>query len=264
MEFKVERKRHRTESSYKKESIDLAYLFAKECHKEFKDLIKAIVLFGSTARKQQGSHDIDVLVLIDDISIKLTPEIIQTYRIITGRIINKISKKLHVTTLKFSSFWEYVLAGDPIAINILRDGFPLFDTGVFDPLQLLLHQGRIRPSPESIYSYHNRAKRTIHNAHWHIAQATIDLYWACIDSAHAALMKTGAVPPSPEQVPEMIKDHLVKTKIVPEKTIKTMSKFYHLFKEITNNKKRINGQEYDKLQKEAEEFVKIMSKVVEE
>ena len=42
-------------------------------------------------------------------------------------------------------------------------------------------------------------------------QACVDLYWAGIDAAHAALMAVGAMPPSPEHVPDMMQTHLFYT-----------------------------------------------------
>lgn len=264
MDFSIEKKRHRSEDSYAKDDLDLAYAFAKRCHEECHDLVKAIVLFGSTARKKQGSHDVDILIVLDDVSITFTPELLQTYRVITGKIIKDISRRLHVTTLKFTAFWEYVRAGDPVAINILRDGFPLLDTGFFDPLQMLLHQGRIRPSQESIWTYTTRSEQTLVNSSWHVMQATVDLYWAVVDAAHGALMAYGEVPPSPEHVADLLQDKLVKKKLVPSSAPQTMRKFYTLSKEITHRKKKsLSGAEFDKLYKEAEGFVKTMKTFVE-
>ena len=263
MEFSIEKQRRPTESQYNRTDIDLAFSFAKSCHEECRDLIKSIVLFGSTARKKQGSHDVDVLVIIDDISLKLTPELIQTYRVIIGKLIAKVSKRLHVTTLKFSSFWEYARAGDPIAVNILRDGFPLLDSGFFDPLQVLLHQGRIRPSPESIWTYQDRASKTLANSRFHIMQSVVDLYWAVIDASHAALMSIGVVPPSPEHVADLLQERMVKTKMIPTTLPNTMRKFYTLSKDIESRKKQsLSGVELDKLFAQAEEFVTVMKAFV--
>ncbi len=260
VDFSVRKRKHSSEHSYKKDNLDIAYLFAKKCHEECKDLVKAIVLFGSTARKKQGANDVDVLVLIDDVELELSPELIQSYRVILGNIIKGISTRLHITTLKLTAFWEYVRVGDPIAINILRDGFPLLDTGFFDPLQLLLHQGRIKPSTESIQTYLSRGKQTLQNSEWHVMQATVDLYWAVIDSAHAALMHIGVVPPSPEHVAELLQDRLVKTKLIPEDIPNLMNKFYTLSKDILHKKRtHLSGADFDDLFKEATYFVDTMS-----
>lgn len=264
VDFSIEKKRHRSEESYAEDDLDLAYAFAKRCHEECHDLVKAIVLFGSTARKKQGSHDVDVLIVLDDVSIVFTPELLQTYRVIIGKIVRDISRRLHITTLKLTAFWEYVRSGDPVAINILRDGFPLLDTGFFDPLQMLLHQGRIRPSPESIWTYITRSEQTLANSSWHVMQAAVDLYWSVVDAAHGALMAYGEVPPSPEHVADLLQDKLVKKKLIPSSAPQTMRKFYTLSKEITHRKKQgMTGVEFDKLSKEAEGFVKLMKTFVE-
>lgn len=263
MEFSIEKKRHRAEDNYKHDSLDLAFTFAKQCHEECRDLVKAIVLFGSTARKKQGAADIDILVVVDDVSLKLTPELIQTYRVIIGKIVSKVSTRLHITTLKFSSFWDYVRSGDPVAVNILRDGYPLLDTGFFDPLQLLLHQGRIRPSQESVWTYQTRSEQTLSNSKWHVMQAVVDLYWAVVDASHAALMSIGEVPPSPEHVADLLQEKMVKTKLLPASVPGTMQKFYVLSKEILHRTRtKLTGQDFDNLYAEADEFVTIMKNFV--
>ena len=68
--------------------------------------------------------DIDILIVVDNVSFYLTPEIVEVYREVTERIAIETSKRLHITTLRITSFWEYMRVGDPIGINILRSGVP--------------------------------------------------------------------------------------------------------------------------------------------
>jgi uncharacterized protein (UPF0332 family) len=148
-------------------------------------------------------------------------------------------------------------------MNILRDGVALLDTGFFEPLRALLVRGRIRPSPEAIWTYFARAPRTVHNAQWHLMQAVIDLYWAVIDSAHAALMKLGVTPPSPDHVAEMLEEKLVKQKLIGKRYSQIMSRFYKLQKDILyRNVKEISGKEFDSYLADAKDFVKEMEKVI--
>ncbi len=266
VEFKVEKRERPNSRKYSRHNIDIAYIFAKKVYKEFGTFLKAIVLFGSTMKKPEPTKgsDIDIMLIIDDVTIKLTAEIVETYRIIVERLIGEVSPKIHVTTIKFSTFWEYVRAGDPIGINIIRDGVPLIDSGFFEPLQKLLFQGRIRPTAESIWTYYARSSRTIHNAKWHMLQATIDLYWAVIDSAHAAIMKTGGIPPRPESVAELLNERLVKKKLLNKKYVNTMRQFYTLFKMIVHREiKELSGAQFDKYYKNARAFVKEMEKFLQ-
>lgn len=266
MEFDIQRRKSQVSESYPKEVIDIAYDFSKRVYKEFAKFIKAIVLFGSTARKKQGgAGDIDVLIVVDDVSIIIDKEFVQAYRIIIEKIVAEVSpQKLHITTLKFTSFWEYVRAGDPVAVNILRDGIPIIDSGFFEPLQILLSQGRIRPSPESMWSYFSKAPVTLHNSKWHIKQGVLDLYWAVIDAAHAALMKLNEVPPSPNHVADMLEIKMVSRGLLDEKYAKTMRQFYHISRIIMHGQiTEITGAQFDEYFKQAHEFVDEMQRFIE-
>lgn len=268
MEFSLkERKKLPIEARYSKEDLDISREFARLAYTEFGNFVKAIVLFGSAAREKKPAErkgDIDILIVINDLSLVMTPEAVESYRIIATNLVGKVSGRIHLTTLKFTSFWEFVRNGDPISINILRDGIALIDSGFFDPLQLLLYQGRIRPTWESIYNYYSRAPVTMGNSRWHLLQATLDLYWAVIDSAHAALMKLGYIPPSPEHIAEMLRDKMMKQGLLKSQYVKTMEKFYLLAKKIMHREiKDVAGKYYEELYREADGFVKHMKGFIE-
>jgi predicted nucleotidyltransferase/uncharacterized protein (UPF0332 family) len=263
LDFSVHKKIPHSKGNYSTSNVDLAYSFSKEIHKELNELLKAIVLFGSAARQKEGTNDVDILLIVDDVSIRLTPELIQAYRIVVEKTALKISPKIHVTSMKFTTFWEYMKAGDPIAVNILRDGYAILDTGFFDPLQALLAQGRLKPSLETMWAYYNRAPKTLEYSQRRIVEATLDLYWATIDAAHAALMAVHAVPPSPEHVADLLEEKLVKEKKIDKKHPWTMRKFYTLSKQITTGKiQEMKATEYEKLYLEAKKFVEDMEKFI--
>ncbi|MCH8003104.1 MAG: nucleotidyltransferase domain-containing protein [Nanoarchaeota archaeon] len=266
MKFDLPRREHPNLEKYEKHDVDLSYRFANEVYKEMGGMIRAVVIFGSAARKTTTiKSDIDVLVIIDDLIISLSPEVLEAYRVIVNKSIVKVSTRLHITTLRFTSFWDYIRNGDPIGINILRDGVALIDSGFFDPLQMLLKKGKIRPTSESIWTYYIRAPNTLHNSKWHLLQATLDLYWAVIDAAHAALMRHGEIPPTPEHVADLLERKLVKKKLLEHKYVTIMKHFYKLMKMITHREiKEISGTEYDKYYIAAEDFVKRMREFVEE
>jgi uncharacterized protein (UPF0332 family) len=267
LEFKIENTSKHHLAKYDKEELDIALEFAKIAKKELQELLKGIILFGSTARKlrtNEKAKDIDILLVLDDVQIEFSQEIIQTYRIIVEKIVSKVSRRLHITSLRFTNFWEYVRAGDPIAINILRDGFPIIDTGFFTPLQIMLYQGRIRPSAESIQNYLALAPQTLQNSKNHILSATLDLYWAVIDAAHAALMSVNEIPPSPAHVADMLEEKLVQPRLINKKYAGIMRNFYMLGKSITHGElNTITGEQYDAYYKEAQSFVKEMKEFIE-
>ncbi|MBI1935715.1 nucleotidyltransferase domain-containing protein [Candidatus Woesearchaeota archaeon] len=265
MKFDIPRREHPNLERYYKEDIDTAYKFANELYKELGSFIRAAVLFGSAARRTKGpGGDIDVLVIVDDLMMNMSPEVTEAYRLIVQKIIVRVSTKLHITTMRFTSFWEYMRNGDPIAINLLRDGVAMIDSGFFDPMQALLKKGRIRPTQESIWTYYTRAPNTLHNSRWHLLQAVIDLYWAVIDAAHAALMKVGEIPPTPEHAADLMEQKLVKRKLLEHKYVLIMRNFYRLMKMVTHREiVEIKGEEFEHYYKEAEDFVGRMRKLIE-
>ncbi|MBI2130531.1 nucleotidyltransferase domain-containing protein [Candidatus Woesearchaeota archaeon] len=265
MKFDIPRKEHPNLERYNKQDIELGYKFSNELYKELGSMIRASVMFGSSARGTtvQGS-DLDMMIILDDLLMSLNREVIEAYRVIVQRLIVKHSTRIHVTTLRFTSFWEYVRNGDPVAINILRDGVALIDSGFFDPLQALLKRGKIRPSQESIWSYYVRAPNTLHNSRWHLLQATLDLYWGVVDSAHAALMKVGEIPPTPGHVADMMEHSLVKKGLVERKYVFVMKNFYKLMKMITHGQKmQVKGEEFERYFAAADDFVRRMKLIIE-
>ena len=265
MKFDIPRRDHPNFERYYREDIDTAYRFTNEIYKELGSFIRAVVLFGSTARKTKTpGGDIDLLVIIDDLAMNMAPEVVEAYRLIVQKTIVRVSTKLHITTMRFTSFWEYMRNGDPIAINLLRDGVALIDSGFFDPMQALLKKGRVRPTQESIWTYYTRAPNTLHNSKWHLMQAVLDLYWAVIDSAHAALMKVGEIPPTPEHVADLMEEKLVKKKLLEHKYVIIMRNFYRLMKMVTHKEiTEIKGHEFDHYYHTAEDFVTRMKKIIE-
>jgi len=227
MDFTIEERKHPNVKNYTDTDYKLAEKFAKAMKKELGEFLKSVILFGSTARKEKTLYerDIDVLMLIDDLTLVLSPEVVQAYRVITENTAAKISRRLHITTMKLTNFWEYMRNGDPLALNMLRDGVPILDSSIFEPLQMLLYQGRIRPTRESMYVYFARAPATLVNADWHIMQATLDLYWAVIDSAHAALIRVGEIPPTPGHMADIIHEKLVNKKLTSKRAAKVMDFF---------------------------------------
>ena len=268
MKFKErkEERRARLIDKYMQQDIDTARKFAKLIYKEFGAFIKALVLFGSSVKTPGAKfRDLDILIILDDVTVEFSKELVETYRIVTEKCIANVDpQRLHIQSMKFTQFWEYVRAGDPVAINILRSGLSLIDTGFFDPLQSLLDQGRIRPSEEAIYTYFTMSPASLHRSKQHLLTATIDLYWAAVDAAHAALMKLGEIPPSPEHVADLLERRLVKEKHINKKYAEVMRKLYILSKKITHREiQEISGAEYDKYRKLAETFVQGMKQFIE-
>ena len=265
MEFKIERRVPKNVHKYPTQDLQLAHRFAQALSKELGDFLMGVVAFGSVARKEATAQsDIDILIITDDTNYVISEPLIEGYRLIVERVMGQISPRFHITSMTFTTFWEQSRAGDPVVVNILRDGVGLYDTGFFSPLQGLLQSGKVRPSEESIWHYYGRSPKTLLNSRWHVLQATLDLYWATIDAAHAALMRANQIPPTPEHVADLLDEVYVKKGLLSKKYVEVMRGFYKLSKDITHREiKDVTGKEYDQLYLQADDFVKAMKKLVE-
>ncbi|RMF06996.1 hypothetical protein D6764_00900 [Candidatus Woesearchaeota archaeon] len=275
VEFQIKKKEKQGGRHYPKTVLDIAYEYGKKAYKEFGQLIKGMVLFGSATRELDrldaqstpgmGTGDIDILVILDDLTIQLTPDVLEAYKIISEKLVASTDKRLHITTLKFTTFWELIRNGDPVGINILREGHAIIDTGFFDPLQALLAQGRILPTSEAVHAYFAKAPRALHSARMHLLQGAVDMYWAVIDATQSAIMRVGEMPPNPKNAAEVVREKLIKPGFLPKKFSRTVDKFYKLAKGIIHREiKDVKGDDYHEYLREAQEYVDAVRKFLDD
>lgn len=252
-----------------KTETDIAMDFAVKAYKQYDKVVKSIILFGSTIKKSAvPGSDIDIIMLIDDVSIQWDLELIAWYREELEKLIqsNPYKQSLHINTVKLSTWWEDLMRGDPIILNILRYGEAMIDTGgFFTPLKFLLLQGKIKSTPEAVYNCLQRAP--MHIARSKAAElGTIEgLYWAMVDSAHAALIAKKVSPPSPEHIPMELKINFVDTNQLKVKYIQWMRDLTVLHKKISHREvKGLKGVEIDDWQAKTEEFLSVMAQLVKD
>lgn len=247
---------------------EIAMDFATKVYHEFEQIAKAIVYFGSSARQEsKPESDIDLIVIIDDVTIKWDEEMVSTYREELGKIIqrNPYIKALHINTVKLSTWWQDLMRGDPVLINVLRYGEALIDHGgFFSPQKALLQQGKIRSTPESIYTLLQRAPSHVARARSALLGAIDGYYWACVDSAHAALIAANILPPSPEHIAEIMDEKFVKTKMINSKYVDYYFDVHSLMKEINHGKVfDVSGKKIDQIKENTDAFVGEMASLVD-
>jgi len=248
--------------------IDIAMDFAAKTYERFNKVVKSIVLFGSTARQTtvQGS-DIDIIIIIDDVAINWDGELISWYREELDKIIRKnpYKKNLHINTIKLSTWWEDLMRGDPVVINVIRYGESLIDFGgFFEPLKFLLLKGKIKSTPEAVYSCLQRAPQHFLRSKTSELNAIEGLYWAMVDSAHAALISRSILPPSPEHIPLNLKETFVADGSLNMKYVLWYRDLLFLYKKISHGELfDLKGVEIDMWQDRTNEFMKIMARLVD-
>ncbi len=241
------------------DDLKLLYSFAEKATKDFGGFIHAIILFGSIAKGKKGV-DMDVLALVDDISMPVTQDLVGAYRLGMGQVLVDIgaSERIHLTTIGLADFWDGVRQSDPVIVNIIRDGKAITDTGFFRPLKRLLELGRIRPSREAIEAHINKAKYLTSSVDAFMRMSLDNLYWATFDAAHAVLMASGETPPSPKEIPK----YFAKLRGITKSDVTFVKKMYSVMKTLSKTK-TFDPLKVKKLRVETERFVKKMEKKVD-
>ena len=247
---------------------DIAMDFATKVYKKFDKLIKSIVLFGSTIKKTRTiGSDIDIIIIVDDSTIKFDQELIAWYREELSKIIyeNPYKQELHINTVRLTTWWNDLMHGDPVVINVIRYGESIIDFGgFFNPLKILLQQGKIRPTPESIYNCLQRAPQHLARSKASVLNAIEGVYWTMVDSAHALLISAKLMPPSPEHIPLMLKEHFVDKRLLPMEYVAWYREVYVLHKSILHGEiKSIHSDKVEDYQLKAEKFLRKAAELIE-
>lgn len=250
-----------------KDEEDIAMDFAIKAYKRFNKMVKSIILFGSVAKKDaNSSSDIDIVIVIDDVTINWEQELVLWYREELNKILrgNPYKKNLHINTVKLSTWWDDLLRGDPVVINIIRYGKAMIDlAGFFEPLKFLLVQGKIKSTPEAVYNCLQRAPLHISRSKVAELNSIEGLYWAMVDSAHAALMSSNVSPPSPEHIPMQLKETYVDMGKLKMKYVTDYRDLLVLHKKITHGEiTDLKGVEIDQWQEKTEDFLRTMALLV--
>src|SRR6056297_1207853 len=88
---------------------EIATDFAIKAYKKFDKIVKSIILFGSVEKKEiKPGSDIDIIIVIDDISLNWDQELIAWYREELEKILqmNPYKGNIHVNTIKLSTWWD--------------------------------------------------------------------------------------------------------------------------------------------------------------
>lgn len=252
-----------------KTESDIAMDFATKVYKKFEKSIKSIILFGSTIKQTSvAGSDIDIIIILDDVSIIWNQELIAWYREELDKILraNPYQKSLHINTIKLSTWWDDLMKGDPVIVNVLRYGEAMIDlAGFFEPLKFLLAKGKIKSTPEAVYNCLQRAPVHLARSKASELNSIEGLYWAMVDSSHAALIAANVSPPSPEHIPGSLREAFVSKGKLKMKYIIWYRDLLILHKKIAHGEiKDLKGVEIDDWQAKTEEFLDIMARLVKE
>jgi len=250
----------------RKKQLAIANRFKEEVLQKYKDVTKAIVLFGSLVRGDfHEKSDIDLLVVVDDTLARFTPEMKDRFDDDIYNIGKKISEIIIVQPAwTLTEFWDMARIGHPLLYTIVRDGWALYDTGFWIPIRKLLEMGKIPTTLEAVEKFMEAAPQKISRVEtaklYMIAE---DLYYAFLNSAQALLMYTGQNPPAPKYTPQEVREHLVNTNLLEESYLADLESIIDFRKKVEHKEiTDISGQQLDEYIQKTKQFVSRMEQLL--
>ena len=240
--------------------------------KKFEKYILSYIAIGSLFRGDANPGDIDVSIVIDDTDVKKMPRVELKERLraiiqdmgFSASKASGVKANFHVQTHILTDFWDSVKEAQPVIYTFLRDGVPLFDRGVFMPWKLLLHMGKLKPSPEAIDMNMDLGERLLERTKSKLlGMVGEDLYYAALNPAQAAIMLYGLPPTTPRETVKVMEEIFVKKeKLLEKKYVDILAKLFKYYKDVEHGRVReISGKEVDSLLKDLEDYMKRIRKL---
>ncbi|MBI5332218.1 MAG: nucleotidyltransferase domain-containing protein [Candidatus Aenigmarchaeota archaeon] len=250
----------------RKAKLKHAEQFKEEVLKKAQKVVKAVVLFGSLVRNDyHEKSDIDMLVVIDDVMTRFTPEQKDEFDDMLRNIGKKISPDIVVQPAwTLSEFWDMARIGHPLLYTIVRDGWALYDTGFFIPVRKLLELGKIPTTIEAVEKFMEACPQKISRVETaKLYMVAEDLYYAMLNSAQAVLMYLGEPPPSPKHCPDAVKEHLVIPQLLEEVYLNDIREVVEFRKGVEHKEiKELTGEKLDEFINKTKKFVDRMEQLL--
>jgi predicted nucleotidyltransferase len=223
-------KKEEQEQKPQKEIFSKVVKFTNEARKQYGDIIKSVLIFGSAAKGTmvKGS-DADVWVILDDTATKSSEDLdkinSQLY------LIAHELKELHIQTTPLTEFWQWIKMGSPELVNYLRYGLVVYDTGFVKPVQRMLQMGLIPPSEETIGLKAKAADARLKKIKLDIKSMIFELRYTATDIAQSVIMYYYKAQPDQKAIPEFL-EKLVAEKKLEEEYVNKFKELDKLWKDI--------------------------------
>ncbi len=230
------------DSDSKREIIKKVIKFTKVSKKQYGDIVKSVLIFGSAARdKMKKNSDIDVWVVLDDTAAKSTSDFDKVNKHL--HLIAHQLEDLHIQTTKLTQFWKWMKMGSPELVNFLRYSLPIYDTGFIKPIKRMLEMGLLPPSDETIKLKAKSSQARMKKIELDIKSMVFELRYSTLDICQSVAMSVYKEQPDAKAVPNFLKK-LVKDGKLDKKYVKKFKELNKLWKDIDHKKVKEIDVEY--------------------
>jgi predicted nucleotidyltransferase/uncharacterized protein (UPF0332 family) len=251
----------------KNRRMEKAEEFSDKLEEKLGDKLKVVAVWGSVPKAEHGvDSDIDTLVILDDT--KLRNDVPDDARKKIRQKVNEAAKETddRITLQYFpflTEFWDSLRKGEPLAIEAVRNGEPVYDTGIFMPAKRLLQRGKIKATRESVKKRLKMAAAGYKKAEKNLKQSIPHkLEQVMANAGQAPIMLVGKNPPPKEKVPETLEEMFVEKDMLEEEYVEIAQELYDFGDKGEKNSEEVTGQEVEEHLEKADDFVRRMHKLV--
>lgn len=237
--------------------------FTNEARKQYGEIIKSVLIFGSAAKGTmvKGS-DADVWVILDDTATKSSEDLekVNTHLYLIAHEL----KELHIQTTTLTEFWNWVKMGSPELVNFLRYGLTIYDTGFIKPVQRMLQMGLIPPSEETIGLKAKAAEVRYRKIKIDMKSMIFELRYTATDICQAVVMHYYKAQPDQKAIPEFL-EKLVSEKKLEKEYVDKFKELDKLWKDIDHKViKKVNTEHLEKALTLAKDIIDRFKKLLPE
>ncbi len=234
---------------------------------KLKRYILSIILVGSVSRgTMHEKSDVDLAFVIDDTDVKKMSrhEVLARLRGMILDLAAKTGFEFNIQVYLLTDFWQSLRDTHPVIFSMVRDGVPLYDTGMFMPWRTLLKTGKMKPSPEAVEQFYKTGRMLIDDVNNSIKELVVErLFLSMFNPAQAATMLVGIPPTHHGDTPKVFKKYLIdEYKMIEPKYVDYLNEILELRKGVEYGKiKEISAEKFSEQMAHAKEFQDRMDKL---
>ncbi len=236
--------------------------FSDQIIKKFGKDIKAIWLIPY-------QKEFLVIILLNNLgkNKKEIKKILEEIRIYTLTLKEKLEKEkipFNVDIFLLTEYYEKLLENRLDVFVEIKQAIPLYDTGFFMPIKILVERGEIKGTKEAMVKLIKEIRENLIEVDRLKIEVLSSIYNAVIDAAEAALLSKGVSFFVPKELPKLLEKYFLKEKKITKHTLEIFNTIYNTYKKYEHENIKIDGELLDKLIQQADFFIDQMQHITRE
>ncbi|QKQ98005.1 hypothetical protein GKQ38_00505 [Candidatus Nanohaloarchaea archaeon] len=247
--------------------IEAVEEFSDKLQEKLGDKVKVVAVWGSVPKGEHGyDSDIDTLVILDDTKLKkdVPDDAKKKIRKKVTNLAKETDERITIQYFPFlTDFWDSLRKGEPLAIEAVRNGEPVYDTGLFMPAKRLLERGKISGTQESVKKRlkmgaagYKKAEKNFKSSIPHKLEQSM------ANAGQAPIMLAGKAPPGKENVPDTLEEMFVEQGMLEEEYVEKAREIYEFADTGEKDPEEVTGEAVEEHLDKTDDFVRRMHKLV--